>query len=266
MARLLDCFSSFVSFGLGLDASIAAGRAEPGCESARQQALDLLEEARAAALALGRTAAAVESARFAMVAWIDEILARHPGCKNGGGSPLQLRLFNSSNAASEFFHHLSTLTAGDDEVREVYWRALALGFKGQYYFENDDSGELGKLKALHAERLALQPAAIDGVAQPPVAPQPDRLPEPPGPRDPLWRRRALLRVGGALALLVPLAYALWFMFAGPSEAPLTLGQRIDLQLQSYACADLSATVAPDGLARVQGFVSNAEEMAQVQQD
>ncbi|MDN8614701.1 DotU family type IV/VI secretion system protein [Variovorax ginsengisoli] len=272
MARLLDTFSSFVSFGLGLDASIAADRAEPGCESARQQALNLLEEARTAALALGRPAAAVESARFAMVAWIDEILARHPGCKNAGGSPLQLRLFNSSNAASEFFHHLSTLTVDDDEVREVYWRVLALGFKGQYYFENDDSGELGKLKALHAEQLALQPAPIDGLAQAPITPQPDGLPGPPGPpgprdpRDPLWRRRALLRAGGALALLVPLAYALWFMFAGSSEAPLTLAQRIDLQLQAYACADLSATVAPDGQARVQGFVSNAEEMVQVQQD
>jgi len=113
MARLLDCFSGFVSFGLGLDASIAAGRAEPGCESARQQALDLLEEARVAALALGRPAAAVESARFAMVAWIDEILARHPDCKAREGTPLQQQLFNSNNAHTEFFHHLSALAAGD---------------------------------------------------------------------------------------------------------------------------------------------------------
>jgi type IV/VI secretion system ImpK/VasF family protein len=268
MARLLDCFSGFVSFGLGLDASIAAGRAEPGCESARQQALDLLEEARVAALALGRPAAAVESARFAMVAWIDEILARHPGCKSAGGSPLQLQLqlFNSSNAASEFFHHLSTLAAGDDEVHEVYCRALALGFKGQYYFENDDRGELGKLKAMHAEQFALRPASIDGLAPDPLARPPDGLPEPPRPRDPRWRQRALLRAGATLALLAPLGYALWFQFAGPRDAPLTLAQRVDQQLQTYACADLSATVAPDGQARVRGFVSQAEEIPQVQHD
>ncbi|MDM0036458.1 DotU family type IV/VI secretion system protein [Variovorax sp. J22P271] len=267
MARLLDCFSGFVSFGLGLDASIAAGRAEPGCERARQQALDLLEEAGGAALALGRPAAAVESARFAMVAWIDEILARHPGCKNAGGSPLQLQLFNSSNAASEFFHHLSTLAAGDEEVHEVYCRVLALGFKGQYYFEHDDRGELGKLRALHAEQLALRPAPSDDAARDTLAPPPDGLPEPAGPRDPQGRRRAqLLRAGAALALLVAQGYALWFMFAGPREAPPTLAQRVDQQLQTYACADLSATVAPDGQARVQGFVSHAEEMAQVQHD
>ena len=264
MARLLDCFSGFVSFGLGLEAAIAAGHAGPGCEGARQQALGLLEEARVAALALGRPAAAVESARFAMVAWIDEILARHPGCKNAGGSPLQMQLFNSSNARTEFFHHLSTLAAGDDEVHEVYCHALALGFKGQYYFESDDSGELGKLKALHAEQLALRPTRIDGPAHDLLAPQSDGVAEPPGPR---WRGRAPLRAGGALALLVLLAWALWFMFfAGPREAPPTLAQRVDLQLQSYACADLSATVAPDGQARVRGYVSHAEEMAQVQHD
>ena len=269
MARLLDCFSQLVLFGLRLDASIAAGRAEPGCQSARQEALGLLEKSRVSALALGRPAPAVESARFAMVAWVDEILARHPDCRNTGGVPLQTQLFNSSNARTEFFHHLSALTASDDEVREVYWHALALGFKGQYYFENDDSGELGKLKALHAEQLALRSTGIGGLAQEPHTPEPDGAldpPDPPASRDPQWRRRALLWAGGALALLAALACTLWLMLAGPDDAPLTLAQRVDQQLQTYACADLSATVAPDGEARVRGFVSDAEEMAQVQRD
>lgn len=273
MARLLDCFSPLVLFGLRLEASIAAGRAEPGCQSARQEALGLLEKARVSALALGRPAPAIESARFAMVAWVDEILARHPDCRNAGGVPLQTQLFNSSNARTEFFHHLSALTASDDEVREVYCHALTLGFKGQYYFEHDDSGELGKLKALHAEQLALRSARIDGLAQDPLTPpQPDGIvdpsdpPDSTAPRDPQWRQRALPWAGGALALLAALACALWFMRAGPDEAPLTLAQRVDQQLQTYACADLSATVAPDGEARVRGFVSDAEEMAQVQRD
>ena len=51
MARLLDCFSRLVSFGLALDASIAAGRAEPDCEAARREALALLAQAREAARA-----------------------------------------------------------------------------------------------------------------------------------------------------------------------------------------------------------------------
>lgn len=266
MARLLDCFSRLIAFGLGLDASVAAGRAEPDCETARQEALRLLEDAREAARALGRPASAIESARFAMVAWIDEILARHPDCKAGEGAPLQRQLFNSNNAHTEFFHHLSALAAGDDEVREVFWHALALGFKGQYYFESGDSGELGKLKALHGEQLALRPAWLDALAQERITPQPYSLPDPPGPRDPQRRERTLLRAGGALALLLPLAYLLWFTLAGPREEPPTLAQRIDQQLQTYACADLSATVTPDGAARVQGFVPIAEEIARVQRE
>ena len=265
MARLIDCFSRLISFGLGLDASIAAHRAEPGCEAARQRALDLLEEARGAARALGRSATQLESARFAMVAWIDEILARHPGCA-AGTAPLQMQLFNSSNARTEFFHHLSALQPGDDEVREVYWHALALGFKGQYYFEIGDSGELGKLKALHGEQLALRPARLDHAAQERLTPQPYGVPDPPGPRDPQWRERILLRAGGALALLIPLASVLWFVLAGPDEQPPTLAQRVDRQLQTVACADLSATVAPDGATQVHGFVSQPDEIARVQRE
>ena len=266
MARLLDCFSRLVSFGLALDASIAAGRAEPDCEAARREALALLAQAREAARALGQPAAAIESARFAMVAWIDEILARHPDCKAREGTPLQQQLFNSNNAHTEFFHHLSALAAGDEEVREVYWHALALGFKGQYYFEHGDGGELGKLKSLHGEQLALRPARLDGPAPERITPQPYGVPDPPGPRDPQWRERAFLRAGAALALLLPFAYLLWFVLAGPQETQPTLAQRIDRQLQTYACADLVATVAPDGSARVQGFVSQPEEMALVQRD
>lgn len=148
MPRLLDCFTASLSFGLALDASIAAGRPALSHDAAQQQARRLLDAARAQALASGTPAAQVESAVFAMVAWIDEILARHPGAE-AGAAPLQVQLFNSNNAHSEFFHHLSALTAQDDEVREVYWHALAHGFKGQYYFEEGDQGELGKLKDLH---------------------------------------------------------------------------------------------------------------------
>jgi len=263
MARLLDCFSRLISFGLGLDASIASGRAEPACQAARSDALALLEEGRATAKALGRTAAAIESACFAMVAWIDEILGRHPDCRTAGGSPLQMQLFNSNNAQTEFFHHLSTLAADDDEVREVYWHVLALGFKGQYYFENGDSGELAKLKALHGAQLALRPARL---THEPLAPQPYAMPDPPGPRDPQWRERTLLRAGAALALLLPLAYLLWFLLSGPREAPPTLTQRVDQQLQTYACADLFAAVDPHGAAHVRGYVSQPEEMERVQRD
>ncbi len=265
MTRLLDCFSALISFGLALDASIAAGRPSLSLEAARRRAIELLDTARAAAARLGRSAAQVESAQFAIVAWFDEILARHP---EGGAAapPLQRQLFNSSNAQTEFFHHLSALPAEEQEVREVYWHALALGFKGQYYFEHGEDGELGKLKDLHGQQLPVRPASLETLAHDRITPQPYGVPDPPGPRDPQARKRALLRTVAGLAVVVPLSYLLSHWLTHSRAAPPTLAERVEQRLQTHACADLSVTQLRDGAVRVSGFVSTAEDVPRVQRE
>ncbi|MBN8755504.1 MULTISPECIES: DotU family type IV/VI secretion system protein [Variovorax] len=271
MARLLDCFSGFIAYGLALDASVAAGRPLPTLAAAQHKALQLLDTARAAAEASGTPAPQVEPAVFAMVAWIDEILARHPEASAAAGAgnspaPLQAQLFNSNNAHSEFFHHLSALGAQDDDVREVYWHALVLGFKGQYYFEDGDQGELGKLKDLHGRQLQLRPLAADSLAHDRITPQPYSVPDPRGPNDTRRRDRTLLRTGAALALLLPLLYLLWLWSTGPPAAVSALSQRIDQHLQTFACADLSATVDAEGRTRVSGFVSVPGDLPRVERE
>ena len=72
-------------------------------------------------------------------------------------------MFNTNNAGNEFFQHLSALKQDQDEVREVYYHAILCGFVGQYYYENADTGELGKLKELHARQLPVAPAPIGGL-------------------------------------------------------------------------------------------------------
>jgi len=270
MARLLDCFSPFIAFGLGLDASIAAGRPTLPHDDAQREALRLLDIARADARDGGASATQIESAAFAMVAWLDEILGRHPDAVDGA-APLQVQLFNSNNAHSEFFHHLSALGAHDHEVREVYWHALAHGFKGQYYFESGDDGELGKLKDLHGRQLQPRPSELEG----PVPPHDVRGPV--DSRDPgdarglaaLRRRRrdrTLRRTAAALAVLLPSLVLLWLWQAGPPAADTALTQRIDQQLASYACADLEASIDADGRPRVTGFVSQRDDLLKVADD
>ncbi|MGO4610145.1 DotU family type IV/VI secretion system protein [Variovorax sp. 2RAF20] len=272
MARLLDCFSSFISFGLALDASIAAGAPPllPPHETAQQQARQLLDAARAAAEAFGTPAAQIESATFAMVAWIDEILARHPGAtaavNTAGAAPLQVQLFNSNNAHSEFFHHLSALTPQDDPVREVYWHALVLGFKGQYYFEDGDHGELGKLKELHGRQLQLRPLSTGSPVQDRVAPQPHDVPDPRGPGDTRRRDRTLLHSSAALALMLPLLYLLWLWSTGPPATAAGPGQRVEQHLQTFACADLTAGIDPEGRTHVTGFVSVPGDLPRVESE
>ncbi|SEK16624.1 MULTISPECIES: DotU family type IV/VI secretion system protein [unclassified Variovorax] len=264
MAHLFDHFCALVSFGLALDASIAAGEPMLAHEAAQQQARRLLDGARAAADAEGTPAAQVESAAFAMVAWIDEILARHP--RANGTPALQVQLFNSNNAHSEFFHHLSALGPEDDDVREVYWHALALGFKGQYYFEEGDQGELGKLKDLHGQQLRMHPLPLATLAQDRITPQPYGVADPRGPNDTRRRDRTLLRSSAALALTLPLLYLLWLWSTGPPAVATGLGQRVEQHLQSFACADLSAAVEPDGRTRVSGYVSVPGDLPRVERE
>lgn len=265
MARLFDCFSTLFSFGLELDAAIAAGRAAAMPDAVQRRALQLLDEARAAARAAGTTDTHIESASFAMVAWLDEVIGRHPGRTNGA-TPLQVQLFNSNNAHSEFFHHLSALQPDEGEVREIYWHALVHGFKGQYYFESGDGGELGKLKDLHARQLPVRPLALDALAEERITPQPYGMPDPARPRVPERRERALLRAAGAMALLIPLAYLLWSMLGGAREATPTLAQRVEQRLQAFACADLAVAVGDDGTTRVSGFVPTPEDMTRVERE
>ncbi|MET0540424.1 MAG: DotU family type IV/VI secretion system protein [Variovorax sp.] len=265
MPRLLDYFRPLFSLGLELDIAIRSGRARPSLDAAQRQLLALLEQVRGRAAAAGQPSRAVESASFALVAWLDEILARYPTA-SARPTPLQLQLFNSNNADSEFFHHLSALQAEDGELREVYWHALAHGFTGQYYFESGDGGELGKLKTLHGRQLPVPPLALDTLAQGRITPQPYSLADPQGPREPERRERAMLRAGGALALLFPLLGLLWLLLAGPRAAPQTLAQRVDLQLQTYPCSDLNATVDAAGTAAIRGFVSVPDELERVPRD
>ena len=265
MARLFDCFKTLFSFGIELDAAIAAGRDLPSPEAAQRRALELLGEARAAAAAIGSTPTHVESASFAVVAWLDEVIARHPAW-TAGATPLQVQLFNSNNAKSEFFHHLSALRPDDGEVREVYWNALVHGFKGQYYFESGEGGELGKLKTLHGQQLAVRPPALDSPGQDAFRSQLQSMPDPLTQIVPQWHKRALPRIAGAVALLVALAYPLWSMLGGARAPAPTPAQRIEQRLQAFACADLSVAVGDDGTARVSGFVPTPEDMERVERE
>ena len=265
VARLLDAFADFFAFGLRRAAAREAGAALTEPAVARQQARALLDAARDAARSAGWAAAPVESASFAAVAWFDELMHRLSG-ESPVGDTLQSTLFNSDNAQTEFFHHLATLGPNDGSVREVYWYALALGFRGQYYFEDADTGEWGKLKRLHGQQLPTPPIERDTLAWTQLTPQPYASPDPPARRRPQRRRRALVRAGAAVALLVPSIHLISLLLgdrAGPPPGP---SERLAEQLQRYACADLTLATGADGSAHVSGFVASSEDGARVRED
>lgn len=264
MPRLLDFFSALFSFGLELDQSISTGQTLDG-RATQQKARELLEQAQAAAAFARQPRPDIELASYAMVAWIDEIIAKRPA-PGPDLTPLQTQLFNSDNAHIEFFHHLAALQPEQGEVREVYWQALMHGFVGQYYFEHDDSGELGKLKARHGHHATgALPSTSVLAPRATTTPRHADLHKPNSLVSNRVGRRAFLFVGGGLTVLALGAAALWWLSpTGPANPE--LAQRVEQQLQAYACADLSATVASSGATRVSGFVSTREDLSQVQRD
>lgn len=263
--RLLDCFSPVLSIGLELDERIAASTAPASIADVYTKLRSLLDQGKAAALAAGKRPDQVESAVFALVAWLDEIVARNPSYWNAA-TPLQVTLFNTNNAGNEFFYQLGNLKTEDDEAREVYYHVLLLGFVGQYYFETGDNGELGKLKELHGRQLPIAPAPVHTLREERITPQPYSTKDPGSPRYPRQWDRTLLKVGTVIALLIPVLYLAYFFLVQPKETGPTLAERVNQQLSGYACSDLAATVDDNGVTAVKGFVSKPEEIERVQAD
>ena len=206
--RLLDCFAPLFSYGLALldeQAAAAASRGEVAPIQARAQAL--VELARKNALAEGKSLTDVEMAGFAVVAWFDEIIMRDE-LRWEQGNPLQLTLFHTGDAASEFFDHLARLDGDAEEVREVYCTALLLGFVGQYYYENGDSGELGRIKAVYCRPYAASAATLQALHKDSITPQPYLAPDSPARRLPgPWAgSRSALFVALGVVLLVLVAF------------------------------------------------------------
>ncbi|MDQ3160906.1 MAG: DotU family type IV/VI secretion system protein, partial [Pseudomonadota bacterium] len=210
MARLLHHYIPVFSFGLALDEKVSEGQSTEKGAAVVARARELIDRAKAAAQAGGKRPEQADDAAFAVVAWIDEIMARNPVWLTGS-NPLQVTMFNTNNAGNEFFNHLSALKQDQDEVREVYYHAMLCGFVGQYYYENGDTGELGKLKELHARQLPIAPAPTHTLREEKITPQPYGVPDPPGPRYPRQWDRTLLRFGALVALLIPLLYLAYLL-------------------------------------------------------
>ncbi len=265
MSRLLDHYIPLCSFGLELDEKISQSRAEEPVADVQATVRTLIDRARAAAQAAGKRPEHIESATFAVVAWIDEVITRNPAYW-GSSTPLQVSLFNTNNAGNEFFQNLANLKAGEDEVREVYYHMLLLGFVGQYYYETGDTGELGKLKELHQRQLPVAPAPTHVLREEQITPQPYLVKDPAGPRFPRQWDKLLLKIGLVVALLIPLAYLAWFFLTPEQERGPTLQQLVDSQLATYPCSDLTGTISDGDQVKVGGYASTPEDIERLRRD
>jgi hypothetical protein len=70
----------------------------------------------------------------------------------------------------------------------------------------------------------------------------------------------VLKFGAAVALLIPLAYLVWFFMSPVRPAGPSVQQLVAQDIAGYACADLSATVDKDGVTAISGYVSRPVDL------
>lgn len=71
-------------------------------------------------------------ARFAVLAWVDEVILNSPWPNRGDWQHLMLTYYRTLNAGKQFFERLEHLPAAGRDVREIYYFCLALGFEGKF--------------------------------------------------------------------------------------------------------------------------------------
>ena len=169
-------------------------------------------------------------ARFAVLSWVDEMVLTSSWVNRAQWQHLMLTYHQTLNAGEEFFEHLEHLPADAQDVREVYYHCLKLGFLGQYALD-DGSNQMGKLQHGLYRQLSAGPNDIRQ-SYPQLFPEAYRKPpevrRTTGPKiHPLW-----FGLVGFVVVLLFVAY--WFILRSETnrllarlEAPLAATAPVD---------------------------------------
>jgi type VI secretion system protein ImpK len=136
--RLSDCFMEIIAYtAFVVRADSAAGLTFDQVHSNLQR---LIGESESSPEARQFSREDYDLARFAVFAWVDEIILasqwqdRHQWQR----AQLQRQYYQTADAGELFYERLNAIGPHQRDVREVYYLCLALGFTGQYCHAGDD--------------------------------------------------------------------------------------------------------------------------------
>ena len=265
MASLVEHYAKLFAYGLDIEEKMSAAEGPSvSAEQVRDELLRALQAAEANAQQDNKRPLDIEKASFALVAWLDECLARHPQWL-GQVTLLQKTLHNTMNAGDLFFDYLQELTEQQDEVREVYYMAMGLGFVGKYYYDTGERGELVRLKETHGRQLPHPPAAILKLPEEHITPQPYLTQSPGPPRTYIHWDKLLFRGGVLVAILAPLLVLYIYRDREPPEPeqevertvpPDSISlQDIEQQWADFKCYRLQADIIDNNQVSLAGYLS-----------
>jgi len=216
--RLADLCSEVFAFAFNLRASKDPGTAD----EVKQKISTIFSEFETKGRSSGFKPETIQTAKYAMVAFIDEsvLSSKFPMKDEWAGSPLQLEYFNDFAAGEEFYTKLKQVQAGGDSERldllQVYFLCLTHGFKGMYIDLKGMEERKQLMNTLAAEIKEGGGRAGDPILMSPSWQAPDELPAV-ARSIPSWLIPAICAVV-LIFLLIVLAATSQFMADGAAEA------------------------------------------------
>jgi type VI secretion system protein ImpK len=136
--RLSDCFIQIIAYAAHV--ARMQGTETLSYEQMRSNMQRLIAQSEACLEKGGFSREDYDGARFAVFAWVDEIILSSPweGRSQWQREQLQRHYFQTADAGELFFDRLNALGPHQRDVREIYYLCLALGFTGQYHNQGDD--------------------------------------------------------------------------------------------------------------------------------
>ncbi len=86
-----------------------------------------------------------QEARFPVLSWVDEVILTSAWPHRTQWHPLMLTFYGMNVAGEEFYEHLKTLPTAAQDVRELYYLTLELGYLGEHALA-DSAGYLRELR------------------------------------------------------------------------------------------------------------------------
>ena len=180
--RLMDCFMELLAYVVYFVKTVS--QRQPTIDQVKSDIDRLVIQADTSAQREGLSGEDYEQARFAIFAWVDEVILNSAwqAKEQWQRQMLQRVHYQTTEAGELFFERLNNLGPHQRDVREVYYLCLAMGFTGRYCNPGDEFlieqlktsnlkvllGSSVDLPALEKERLF--PDAYSQVAEPVSAP------------------------------------------------------------------------------------------------
>jgi type VI secretion system protein ImpK len=136
--HLTDCFMPLMAYVVIFQQKVA--QRQPHFEQVRGDILRLLTESETYVSKGVFSHDDYDQARFMVCAWVDEMILASAWSQKGRWQrdQLQRQYYNTTDAGEEAFERLNMLGFHQQDVREVYYLCLALGFKGRFIHQGDD--------------------------------------------------------------------------------------------------------------------------------